>query len=939
MKRQRTILPIALIVALLLTALPWHPGHLVAAGLLMGLLPGLALVTALWPSADNLDLSSRFLLAVAASYGLTISLLLLLAFIQIPLNQFSVAGSLAGLTLILTTIAWRRQPPRSPTPYSRSPLPFTPWLLLILLSAAFFRLTNVGYSDHQGDEADILLRAVSLVYGDVDALLTHSKGPGEILLLTGVGTLTGQFDELTARVLFSIAGTVSIGLIFWLGCRLLSLPVGVIAGLLAAIDGVFVSYARTAQYQSVVLLLTLAAIGCFYQFQQTHGQERRWHFLGTFLLAASFLVHFETVLLLPVAAYLSIAHRLPALAKPPSISRFTFYVLRFTFYALRPLWPSLLIFISLTALFYVPFFLHPKVGATGTYLENRIGGGDLPPFNNLAHFFYFESMKYNSIYYMVLFNLLLLAACFLTWIKSEEPARPRAATDSTGRALLLPTNFMRPRLSVPLLLCLGSLGSGLMLSLAEWPKLSALLVALGLAIFFVWVTVAPSLPLPLRTLWLWIGPPLWGYVFLVNRPGKHHYIFLGALTLLVGWAGVYVWRWSQRRVGVDSGIATPSEGTATLPPPSLPLIGGGAKTPPSGGPGGAVRWLTFGLGLLLLLLFANHTWLVLLRSDLEYMLTYPEHKSALYPTDAAYPYGTRIGFGYPFRLGWQTVGQLKRTGHLTGTWAGNDDGNAPNWYMLNTPQTLCYPDYVLRGEITYKGDDNFDVPFIPENFGYVPRYRIWGNDRLRMTILAFDPLAETGDPIDLYETDSFAPPVTAADFAATIPAPTPPARPPEIILEPAPVLGEGSEIKQNAPPEYLERAQTLAGRVALLGYDVAEQYAVPGSVLPLTLHWYVQEILSLRYKVFIHLIGPDGTLWAQADDFPVCGTFHANAWGVGSTVRDRYLINLPPDMPPDDYRLVVGMYEPDLNLRLNYFDIANNEQGNSVAVGTVTVEQ
>jgi len=71
------------------------------------------------------------------------------------------------------------------------------------------------------------------------------------------------------------------------------------AGLLVAIDGVFVSYARTAQYQSLVLLLTLAAIYCFYRFYQSQGQSRRWHGLGAFLLAASFLFHFEVILLLP----------------------------------------------------------------------------------------------------------------------------------------------------------------------------------------------------------------------------------------------------------------------------------------------------------------------------------------------------------------------------------------------------------------------------------------------------------------------------------------------------------------------------------------------------------------------------------------------------------------------------------------------------------------
>ena len=93
-------------------------------------------------------------------------------------------------------------------------------LILVLLLAAFFRMTNIHYSDYQGDEADILLRAVSLGYGHLEAILTHSKGPGEILLLNAIGALTGRFDEQTARLPFSLAGTVSIGLMMLLGQQL-----------------------------------------------------------------------------------------------------------------------------------------------------------------------------------------------------------------------------------------------------------------------------------------------------------------------------------------------------------------------------------------------------------------------------------------------------------------------------------------------------------------------------------------------------------------------------------------------------------------------------------------------------------------------------------------------------------------------------------------------
>ncbi len=888
MKHNRLLLVAgsAILLSLLMVGLSWYLWLLTAGLFLLAFLPGYALLTALWPPTDaTLTGPERWLMAVPVSYALTITLLLPLAFLKVPLNGVSLTTGLLGLTLLLTGLAWRLNLQNSTIPVQPSTVTRSVilWLMVILLAAAFFRVINLHYSDLQGDEADILFRAVWLGSGQPEAMLTHSKGPGEILLLNVIGGLTGQFDELTARLPFALAGTASIGLLFLLGTRLFNRQVGIAAGLLAAIDGVFISYARTAQYQSVVLLLTLTAIYAFYRFYQTDGQSRRWHGLGAFLLAAAFLFHFETVLLLPVAAYLTFA---PALSKknqaaPGAVFKpLRPYVLRFTIYVLR-LWPSILIFITLVASFYLPFLLNPNVKSTGVYLENRVSAGSLPPFNNLAHFFYYEALKYNSAYYVLLFTTALAGVIV---------------------ALLSGAAGRRKGYRVWGWLAAGFILGGMTLAFTQFAQLATFLLALGFTLFFALVILSPGTAVPHRPLSLWLAPPFLVYVFLVNRPGKHHYLFLGALVIWVGWAIVGGWQWSAAR---------------------WPIL-----QRPLG------RWLAVGLSVGLLALFAGHSAILFLRSDLEYILTFPAHQSALYPTDATFPYDARIGFGYPFRLGWQLIGQLRRTGQLVGDWAGNDDGNAPRWYMLGEAPTPCYPRYVLRGEVTYKGAESFDVPFDPATSGYVPRYRLWGNNRLRLTVLEFDPTGQT-QVVDLVEPARFEPPVTAADFAPVMSA-FPPQ--PQVRLEPPLTLGEGSELKNNAPPEYLERAKQLNGRVVLLGYDVDERYANPGSMVPLTLYWQAQTLLSLRYKVFLHLIDSSGRNWVQADDFPVCGTAHANTWEPGQIIQDRHLLKLPPDLPPGDYTLLAGMYEPDLNLRLNYFDVAGNEQGNSLNIGRLSVE-
>ncbi len=484
----------ALPLSLLVILVPWYPLQLSAGLLLLALGPGYALLMALWPSDSALNDPERWLIAAPISFSLTITYLLLLVLAHWPLNGVTVAGGLGGLTLLFTLIAWWRMgrmangrkawrmasgagqvssvkfQVSNTSPSIHYPLSTIHYLLssifyllsspfLILLIAAFFRLVNIHYSDYQGDEADILWRAISLVYGQTEAILTHSKGPGEILLLNAIGSLTGRFDEQTARLPFALAGVISIGLLAWLGQQLFNRWVGWVAGLLAAIDGVFVSYARTAQYQSLVLLLTLAALYCFYRFYQSEGQSRRWHGLGAFLLAASCLFHFETILLLPVVVYLTLtpvmrrsngdAMRRGTEAQIKNYaSRLTPHASRLTPHVSRliSLWPSLLIFITLVAAFYVPFVLHPNIKNTGAYLENRVsGGGSAPPFNNLAHFFYYEALKYNSAYYVILFNALLVSVVVAT-LAGELRSSPsgRLRTGAGGKFL--------PRTPPPLLL-------------------------------------------------------------------------------------------------------------------------------------------------------------------------------------------------------------------------------------------------------------------------------------------------------------------------------------------------------------------------------------------------------------------------------------------------------------------------------------------------------
>ena len=104
--------------------------------------------------------------------------------------------------------------------------------------------------------------------------------------------------------------------------------------------------------------------------------------------------------------------------------------------------------------------------------------------------------------------------------------------------------------------------------------------------------------------------------------------------------------------------------------------------------------------------------------------------------------------------------------------------------------------------------------------------------------------------------------------------------------------------------------------VWLRGYDL-DGNLKPGGKITLTLYWQVERTTDVSYKVFVHLIGADGRPAAQGDDFPLAGQRPTTTWQPGESLVDRYTIQLPADLPPGDYPLRIGFYDPTTGVRLS----------------------
>ncbi len=117
------------------------------------------------------------------------------------------------------------------------------------------------------------------------------------------------------------------------------------------------------------------------------------------------------------------------------------------------------------------------------------------------------------------------------------------------------------------------------------------------------------------------------------------------------------------------------------------------------------------------------------------------------------------------------------------------------------------------------------------------------------------------------------------------------------------------------PPSPATASGAAFGQTATLyGFDLETRQAAPGEAITLRLHWGAIDPPQADTRFFVHLTDPtradsaDGVL-AQFDGPPRMGTYPFWVWERGETVLDTVTIAVPPETPPGDYVLLLGVYD------------------------------
>jgi hypothetical protein len=145
-------------------------------------------------------------------------------------------------------------------------------------------------------------------------------------------------------------------------------------------------------------------------------------------------------------------------------------------------------------------------------------------------------------------------------------------------------------------------------------------------------------------------------------------------------------------------------------------------------------------------------------------------------------------------------------------------------------------------------------------------------------------------------------------------------------------VGEG---EAPLPAERLDA--NLGGQVSLLGHDGVPAAVEAGQDVHLTLYWQALSGMAEDYTVFVHLLDEDGRIVGQYDGQPMQGFYPTSRWDVGDTVRDDLDVTVGASVPRGPLQLVAGMYLPSTGERLPVLDADGQVMEDMVYLGEITV--
>ena len=232
----------------------------------------------------------------------------------------------------------------------------TVFLITLFVVSFVLRFPQLGYSQFYGDETKTLYWNKTIPA--VEFFLDQRKGPVQFFVVWVVEKATGGFTETAVRFPFALAGFGSVFVLYFLVKKLFDFKAAFLSAFIFSLNGFYIAFARTAQYQIFLVLFGLLAL--------LFAVQKRWLF-SALTLALAFLSHYDAVFFaIPVFFVIAKDLRTKSVSFKKILAQFAL--------------PLLVIVGS----FYIPYVVkgYAAVNTFG-YLDKRVDGKDYVPNNSL----------------------------------------------------------------------------------------------------------------------------------------------------------------------------------------------------------------------------------------------------------------------------------------------------------------------------------------------------------------------------------------------------------------------------------------------------------------------------------------------------------------------------------------------------------------------------
>lgn len=393
----------------------------------------------------------------------------------------------------------------------------TPIIVSILIIIfAYFRMYNLGYSEFQGDE----VAALEFLFGtpmSIKFLLKQTVGPGHYIVAWIFHTLFADKAniEFYVRLPFSIAGIIALPIIYFFTKRYFSQVTALLTLSFTGLSGLLVAFGRFAQYQSVILLISVIVIFLFMRSRESYDNDHpSTHYTHKYyiysitagvLSAIGLLFHFDAltfvfaIMLLQLIDFIKDTANLP---KPKVIK-----IIQLD--SFKNLIAFTLPFTIVSALFFIPYILNPAFETT---------------FNHLAGNRIISSFKYDAIAYSIKLFLMYHPKEFLWLI-------------GIGVILLIIRIFRQKNPIIILLVTIIVALSGLRIYNAERNQLLIYLSSLGafllLLTYIGKLLVANQRYRSTSVIYIWGGFSFLVYGLFIGKPFTHIYTYFIPLFITI----------------------------------------------------------------------------------------------------------------------------------------------------------------------------------------------------------------------------------------------------------------------------------------------------------------------------------------------------------------------------------------------------------------------